>query len=117
MDSQATDVARQMSAISAYQLNIQNSQSSLGQTNATDVIGKPRSTNTSAISKQLMDLPKYTNTIIEQQILTSQSIPQANANNSTCIWPVGVSYQPDFIEIVITDDEMNAYCDMIKDFF
>ncbi|CAF4563768.1 unnamed protein product [Rotaria sp. Silwood2] len=81
MDSQATDIVRQISAVSADKLNIQNSQLSLGKTNATDVIAKPRSTDSSVISKELMDLPKYTNTIMKQQMLTSQSIPKALFNN------------------------------------
>jgi hypothetical protein len=116
-DSQATDVVLQMPSTPTYQANIPNSHSSLGQTNGTGDIPKPISTNTSAMSKQLMEPSKYTNTNMEQKILMSQSIPEANSNNSTCIWPVEISYQPDFVEIVVTDDEINAYWDTVKDFF
>ena len=54
---------------------------------------------------------------MDQKTIRSQSISETKFNNSTCIWPVGISYQPDFIEIVVTDAEMNAYWDTIKDFF
>jgi hypothetical protein len=104
MDSQETNVVLQMSSASTYQLNVQNCQSNSRQTNETGVIPKSNSTNTSIVAKQLIELPNYINT-------------NMNKSNSTCIWPEGTSYQPDFIEIVVTDAEMNAYWDTIKDFF
>jgi hypothetical protein len=104
MDSQETNVVLQMSSASTYQVNVQNCQSNSGQTNETSVIPKSNSTNTSIVAKQLIELPNYINT-------------NMNKSNSTCIWPVGISYQLDFIEIVVTDAEMNAYWDTIKDFF
>ena len=39
------------------------------------------------------------------------------SKNSTCIWPMGISHQPDFIEIVVTDEEMNAFWDTLTSIF
>ncbi|CAF2669985.1 unnamed protein product [Rotaria sp. Silwood2] len=106
-----------MSAISTYQSKIQTSQSIFEQKNGKDFMPEARSTNTSSIPKQLSDLPKNTNTNLEQQLLMQQTTSKVNCYNSTWIWPVGISYQPDFIEIVVTDDEMSAYWDTIIDWF
>ncbi|CAF3521730.1 unnamed protein product [Rotaria socialis] len=41
----------------------------------------------------------------------------AHLNNTTCIWPIGISYQPDFVEYVATDAEMNDFWNTLKDTF
>ncbi|CAF3242632.1 unnamed protein product, partial [Rotaria sp. Silwood2] len=107
----------QMSAISTSQSKIPTSQSIFEQKNGKDFMPEARSTNTSSIPKQLSNLPKNTNMNLEQQLLMQQTTSKVNCYNSTCIWPVGISYQPDFIEIVVTDDEMKAYWDTIIDWF
>ncbi|CAF5011101.1 unnamed protein product, partial [Rotaria socialis] len=48
---------------------------------------------------------------------SSQLITTANLNNQNSSWPIGISYQPDFVEIVVTDAEMNAYWDNLGDTF
>jgi hypothetical protein len=101
----------------AYTLNCQNSDSIFGQTNETTIISKSTSANTSVTLKKSNEPPKYSDINMEKKFNLLQSMPVVNDNNSSCIWPTGISYQPDFIEIVITDEEMNAYWNTIKDFF
>jgi len=53
----------------------------------------------------------------KSSVSTAELITEVESRNSSCIWPIGISQQPDFIEIVVTDAEMNAYWDTIQDLF
>lgn len=117
MNSEETNVVLRIPSTSIYQLNSQNPELNSQQINTTSIILKPNCMNDSVISKQSSEQPSDSNMNINTTTTTSQSMTTAKLNNSTCIWPIGISYQPDFVEIVVTDAEMNAFWDTIQDFF
>ncbi|CAF4025293.1 unnamed protein product [Adineta steineri] len=87
------------------------SELSFEEANKTTTITKSTFINTSVTSEQSTSID------IEHKTSNSQSIPTINCHKSSCIWPKGISDQVDFIEFVISDEEMNAYWETIKDFF
>jgi len=95
----------------------QNSESIFEKTDGTPIISKLTSANNSVTSKKFNESAKYFDINMEKELIPSESMPAINGNNPSYIWPIGLSYQPDFIEIVVADEEMNAYWDTIQEFF
>ncbi len=44
----------------------------------------------------------------DSNLLKAQVATATNKKHGNCIWPAGISFHLDFIEIVVTDEEMNA---------
>ncbi|CAF1585342.1 unnamed protein product [Adineta steineri] len=87
------------------------SELSFEEANKTTTIPKSTFINTSVTSEQSTSID------IEHKTSNSQSILTINCHKSSCVWPKGISDQVDFIEFVISDEEMNAYWETVKDFF
>jgi len=98
-------------------LSCQNSESIFEKTDGTPIISKLTSANNSVTSKKSNESPACFDINIEKILILSESMPATNGNNPSYIWPIELSYQPDFTEIVDADEEMNAYWDTIQQFF
>jgi hypothetical protein len=113
VQGQVTDVGSSFFPAAVHKLNFQNFKSCFEETNGTATISTLRSTNTSVTLKQ--STGQHECTVME--IPRSLSVPTVNRYKSSCVWPTGISHQADFFEIVVTDEEMNAYWEKIKDSF
>lgn len=97
--------------------NCRKADSSFKQQNGTTITPEPVLPNTLVTLTEIDVSKKYSNTNVEEKPHPSRLSRVPADSKSSCIWPVGISHQPDFIEIVVTDEEMNAYWDTIRSFF
>lgn len=112
-------VGRNVFESSTYDLtlNCRKPDSPFKQQNGTAVTSEPVLPNTLVTLTEINASEKHSNKNVEKKPPPSQLSHGPNDNKSSCIWPVEISHQPDFIEIVVTDQEMNAYWDTISSFF
>ena len=95
----------------------QNADLILEQSSVTDDTPKMVFINSSAKLKGFNEPSKNSQLNINEGLLSSQLMSTSDFSNKDSLWPIGISYQPDFIEIVVTDEEMNAYWDSLDDSF
>ncbi|CAM4858037.1 unnamed protein product [Rotaria socialis] len=105
------------SGVRSNTLSCQNLHSMEEKSNRSECTSQPAFTNNMTELKSFDEssIHFYVNNI--RNWTSSQLITTANLNNQNSSWPIGISYQPDFVEIVVTDAEMNAYWDNLGDTF
>ncbi|CAF4660953.1 unnamed protein product, partial [Rotaria socialis] len=105
------------SGVRSNTLSCQNLHSMEEKSNRSECTSQPAFTNNMIELKSFDEssIHFYVNNI--RNWTSSQLITTANLNNQNSSWPIGISYQPDFVEIVVTDAEMNAYWDNLGDTF
>ncbi|CAF1415176.1 unnamed protein product [Rotaria sordida] len=94
-----------------------NSDSILEQPSETDAVPKLIAADNSITLKKPDEPLEYSHVTMNKSFISTQLVTVGNLNNAKSIWPIGISHQPDFVEIVVTDEEMNAYWDTLKDSF
>ena len=82
-----------------------------------DVVLELMSANTSVTLENSTESSKHSHINIDTSLIQSQSVTAVNIHNASCIWPIRISYQPDFVEMVVTDEEMNDYWDTLGELF
>jgi hypothetical protein len=88
----------------------------LEQTEETKHAEKPQSVNTTTSFKEIDPSVNASNTLMKRNSVSSPLISN-NTLKTSRIWPTGISCQPDFIEFVVTDEEMRAYWDSLAGSF
>ncbi|CAF2939827.1 unnamed protein product [Rotaria sp. Silwood2] len=100
-----------------HPVSCQNSDSILEQSNGTDAAPKLMFMDSLATLKASDQSLLNSHINMNKSLVPSQLVMTVNLNNTNSIWPIGTSYQPDFVEIVVTDEEMNAYWDTLEGSF
>ncbi|CAF1458435.1 unnamed protein product [Rotaria magnacalcarata] len=95
----------------------EKSYSILQQSNMNDILPKYLPENVLVQFNKSDEQSKNLVSNIKSNVLPSQLQTTTQLNNLNCIWPIGISYQPDFVEFVVTDEEMNMFWDTLKDSF
>ena len=94
----------------------QLSETLLETANGDDHLSQVKSANSSITLRKLSD--SYEGFVCDGNRHSGYSWSSATiiTSQSTCVWPTGVSIQPDFIENVVTDEEMNLFWNTLKNF-
>ena len=90
-----------MSNILVHTPREQNADLILKQSSVTDDIPKLVLINSSAKLKEFNEPSKNSQININEGLVSSQLMSTSDFSNKDSLWPIGISYQPDFIESLL----------------